>query len=125
MTIYRKIWGILYFVGIIGVLIFFISQPSSEELCLQQYKNEKNVFYNGVVTNKYLDSLEHNYKTIILNNHKTLWMNWDESGLYEFVQPFDSIVKNSGSYEVKLFRDSMRFTFTIDYGCENMAQKIK
>lgn len=46
-------------------------------------------------------------------------MNWDESGLYEFIQTKDSIVKDSGSYEVKLFRDSMKYTFIIDYGCDS------
>lgn len=125
MTLYRKIWGILYIIGIIGVVIFFISQPSSEKICIQQYEKEKSVYYDGIVTNKYIDSTEHNYRTIILSNHKSLWMDWDESGLYEFIEVNDSIVKDTGSYEVRLYRDSIEYNFIIDFGCDDMAQKLK
>jgi hypothetical protein len=118
MTTIKKIWGVLYIVGIIGVIIFIVSQPSDDEICIQQYKKEKGIYYNGVVTKKFINSEEHNYKTVLLNNGQELWMNWDLSGLYEFIEINDSIMKNSGSYAVKVYRDSLEYIYVIDYGCE-------
>ncbi|MBK6284586.1 MAG: hypothetical protein IPF54_19895 [Draconibacterium sp.] len=81
-------------------------------------QKEKGIYYNGVVTKKFINSEEHNYKTVLLNNGQELWMNWDLSGLYEFIEINDSIMKNSGSYAVKVYRDSLEYIYVIDYGCE-------
>lgn len=125
MTKFKTVWAIWTILSLIGVIVFIILQPSSKKICIQQFEKERLISYDGVVKAKYLDSTEHYYRTVVLNDSQFLLMNWDESGLYDFIQTKDSIVKNSGSYEVMLFRDSMKYTFTIDYGCGNMAQKVK
>jgi hypothetical protein len=119
MTNYRKIWSVFYIVGITGIIIFFLSQPSDNEICVQQYSKEKTVFYNDIVSAKYLDQLNHNSKIIEFKNKKRkINMDWDLSGLYEFIELNDSIVKDSGSYAVKVYRDSLEYIYVIDYGCE-------
>lgn len=121
----KIIWGILYFGGIVGVVIFFLSQPSSKELCYQQYEKEKNILYSGIVVDKYRDSTDHFDRKIELYKSTKILMEWDESGLYEFIQPNDSIVKDTGSYEVRVYRDSVEYKFVIDYGCDNLKNKLK
>ena len=126
MTTGKKIWGILYIVGIIGVIIFFISQPSDDEICIQQYKKEKGIYYNGRVVAKYLDKANHNSKTLELSmKGEKVNLDWDLSGLYEFVEVNDSIVKDTGNYEVRIYRDSDEYKFIIDYGCDNLKGKME
>ena len=125
MNKFKKLWRFLGIIGLIATLIFFLKQPSNNEICLQQYEKEKYNFFNGIVTNKFINKKEHNYKTLILDGKRTIWMNWDLSGLYEFIQTNDSIIKNKGSYEVKLYRNSIEYKFSIDFGCDIMAQKLK
>ena len=120
-----KIWGILYFGGIIVVVIFFLSQPSSQELCYQQYEKEKSISYSGIIVSKFRDSTDHFDRKIKLFESEKILMEWDESGLYEFLQPNDSIVKDTGSFEVRIYRDSIEYKFIIDYGCDDMVQKLK
>lgn len=95
-----------------------MKQPSNNEICFQKYEAERNSFYHGFVAKKIINKEEHNYKTVILSNGQELWMNWDLSGLYDFIEVNDSIVKNRGSYEVHVYRNSVEYKFVIDYGCE-------
>ena len=115
----KIIWGILGIIGFILTLIFILSQPSNNEICLQQYEKERKKTYAGFVTDKFIDKEEHNYKTLILNKQQTIWMNWDVSGLYEFIEVNDSLSKDSGSYELKVYRDSLEYSFNNNYGCDN------
>lgn len=114
----KIIWGILGIIGFILTLIFILSQPSNNEICIQQYEKERKRTYAGFVTDKFIDDKEHNYKTLILNKQQTIWMNWDVSGLFEFLEVNDNVVKDSGSYEVIVYRDSLEYSFIINYGCD-------
>jgi hypothetical protein len=109
---------LLAIIGFTLIIIFILKQPSNNEICIQKYKTEKSKFYNGLVTKKFINAEENNFKTVLLNNGQELWMNWDLSGLYEFITTNDSIVKDSGSYAVKVYRDSLEYIYVIDYGCE-------
>lgn len=119
MTTFRKIWGLLYVVGITGVIIFFVSQPSDNKICIQQYKKEGSISYKGRVIARYLDKANHNSKIIeVSSKNNKVNLDWDLSGLYDFIEVNDSIVKDRGSYEVHVYRNSDEYKFVIDYGCE-------
>lgn len=68
MTKYKMVWAICTILSLIGVIVFIILQPSSKEICIQQFEKEKITSYDGVVKAKYLDSTEHFYRTVVLNN---------------------------------------------------------
>lgn len=113
----KKNWTILYVVSIIVVIIFFINQPSTKEVCKQLYEKEKVVSYSGIVLSKYRDSTNHYDRVIELKTKEKIIVEWDKSGLYEFVQFNDRIIKKEGSYEVKLYRNSTEHSFVVDFKC--------
>jgi hypothetical protein len=43
----------------------------------------------------------------------------DISGLFDYLQKGDSVVKNNGTYDVIVKRNNQSKNFFLDYGCEN------
>ncbi|WP_053178555.1 hypothetical protein [Sunxiuqinia dokdonensis] len=115
----KRIWLVWYTLSIIVVVVFFLSQPSSDKVCLQQYEREKGISYDGIVKAKYRDSTNHFDRTVELKDDRKILMEWDKSGLFEFIQTNDSIIKKAGGYEVKLYRNLNEYKFQIDFGCNN------
>ncbi len=63
--------------------------------------------YSGYVIKKYIDSTQHNFKTIVLKEKKdvsSILFDFEIGGFYEFVQVGDSISKQSGALKIYLKR---------------------
>ena len=121
MTNFKKIWKtwslIAFFISIIGLIYFRLQAPT----CSEYYKKAKLNEFNGIVENKFIDKKQHNYKIIILFNKSALEkiiLNTDKSGFYEYIKEGDSIIKETGSYKMKVFKKSKIDTiFILYYGC--------
>ncbi len=106
---------------IIVIILVNILGPDYDEIKSQAYKSLKYDVYSGIVLDKYRDKNNHDYPAIrIITSQGTqiVQLQLDESGLYEFVEKKDSINKEYGSYDVKVFRNNELYIFSLDYGIE-------
>ena len=104
-------------------IVFFWLQPSIKDINCNHFKSLRNVTYNGVVINKFIDSTQHNYPTVVIrqidNSIYKFDLTHDKSGLYGFLLIGDTLVKRKGSYNINVSRYEMEKTFELDYGCED------
>ena len=115
---YRK-WSPIVFFLIIAPLFFYyhVSKSSS---CADLFKIEKNNTYSGVVLKRYIDRANHMEKTVKINSthgEKNIFLTFDKSLLFDKIKVGDSIIKQSGSYDVLIKRSEKEFTVQIDYKC--------
>ncbi len=104
---------------VLVIILVNLFGPDYNEIKNQAYKSLQFDVYRGIVVEKYLDRDNHNYPSIRIMNEQgiqTVRLQLDKSGLYEFIEKNDSIVKEYGSYEVKVYRNNKTKTFTLDYG---------
>jgi len=123
MKQFKKIWRIWSYVALLLSVITLIYFRLQEPPCSEYYENAKKIIiFNGIVNDKIIDKKRHNYKTIILSVKYTLQkiiLDSDKSGFYDYIKKGDSIIKESGSFEMKVFRNSeIDTTFILDYGCK-------
>lgn len=89
--------------------------------CEDAMEMELLIDYSGNIVNKYIDSLNHLARTIKIKNEKgemkKILMDWDKSGLFDYLDTGDSIVKVLDSYDVQVYKKNKLRTFTIDYKC--------
>ncbi|MGV8946262.1 MAG: hypothetical protein ACOH1N_07525 [Lutibacter sp.] len=81
--------------------------PSQDELCKQGVEFYKTKNFTGVVIKKYIDEENHSHKTIIVKenmNEKSIFLDADIGGIYEYISIGDSISKNKGELFVLINR---------------------
>ncbi|MEG9329213.1 hypothetical protein V6B16_14815 [Salinimicrobium catena] len=116
MSNYRLILGII---GVL-VLIIFWSSIESKTDCESFISGIKSEKYNGIVTEKYIDSINHMYKKVILkNSSKTniILLDDEKSGLFRYLKNGDSIFKKNNSLKVHIKRNTSDTIFNLDYYC--------
>lgn len=99
---------------------FIIKTPS--QACKEIFNRDFNMGYNGKVESKFLDSKEHYYKTVLLttgNVFSKITFDWDKSGLYDFIQPDDSVYKKVMNDTIYLGRGDEEYVFIMNYGCDD------
>ncbi|MEX2409798.1 MAG: hypothetical protein WD607_00260 [Candidatus Paceibacterota bacterium] len=95
-------------------LILIDSQLTDKEI-LDLYENKE---YSGIIINKYIDLEEHMNKKIIIKGEyvdRTILFNNESSGVFDFLQIGDSIIKKSESLEIQVFRDSRDTTLKMKF----------
>lgn len=99
-------------------------QPTLKDHCKEAYKLLESKEIKGIMISKYLDKANHAFKTIELRTNISVekWViDADKSGLYQYILEGDSLVKQSDSYEVRLYRDGVyNRTFIMDYKCDDL-----
>lgn len=117
----KKIWIIWTIVGLVVIIIWFIFQYRNINTCEENYRKEKLEEYYGIVDRKYVDQYNHSFKLVKLKFRtqiRTLHMNSDLSGLFEYIEKGDSLAKQSGQYDVEVYRDGeLSKIFKINYDC--------
>jgi len=110
----------LIYIVFISLILLQIALPSSNNCKLEKNLREKSII--GRVEIKYIDYKAHKYQTIkVLGVPSSLVIyEQDKSNFYSYVRIGDSIVKDKGSLEIEVIRDTDNYTkvFRIDYGCE-------
>jgi hypothetical protein len=106
----------IFFIIIIGLIIY--SNYSGKNSCL---KNVNELNFNGVIVKKYYDTKQHNYAIIELFslNDSIVKINLtnDHSGIFDYVQKNDSLIKRSGELDVKIYRNSLDTIFVLNKKC--------
>ncbi len=104
------------------VFVFIIRLlPDENKLC-EYYAEDKFYSISGIVNKVFIDKKNHSSKKVIVkskNQVKIFFLDMDKTGLFDYLQPNDSIFKDKNTYEVLIFRDGEKVVFTLDYGCEN------
>lgn len=102
------------------IVIFVVNYwgPSSEEITNDAYESLRYEKFYGIVQEKFNDRKNHNHPTLILKNEfgeQSILLVRDRSGIYNYVEPGDSISKEYGKYEVHLTRSSRDTVFVLRY----------
>jgi hypothetical protein len=95
--------------GFIIIVIWLLSESSKFEVTSSDAKRIfKDVVYDGVLTNKFVDKEQHNYKKIILKDfngrESTHILDLESGGLYDYLEIGDTIYKKRGELFLKLKR---------------------
>ena len=125
---YFFLLGLLNILSSVAILILFIvfvvlSIKEDNAAVCSGYKDLKNDTYDYLVINKYIDSNEHSYRTLVLQNKggyqfKYTDLDFDKSNLFYFLNVGDSIKKNKGSAIVRVINKKVDTTFKVDFGCD-------
>ena len=119
------IWIALGAIGYITVEVMIANDAwiTNYSLCNDE-ESLREEYWGGVVSRKFLDSKNHNYRTLeIVDSARSrtriyrLILSNDKSGLYHYVSEGDSIVKQSGSLAAIVIHDTREREFIIDLGC--------
>ncbi len=107
---------------IIFTILFLLSFPSLNDSACNSFKDFKRYKYDYVLINKYLDSTQHSYPTLILqdsqgNKIKNQDLIKDNSGLFDFVNIGDSIKKKEGDSLVNVINNRLDTIIEVDFGC--------
>jgi hypothetical protein len=95
------------------VLVFLIYHFKSDSTIKDSvFKQDIKLSFRSVLKDKYIDTENHNYKTCILlegTDTLTLFLDFDKSGLFNYLEVGDSVFKNSGdSLIIVKRRDDIR-----------------
>lgn len=118
----KKYWKYLPYliIAILGIA-FLVYKSSTAKSCDQAYLELKSKSFQGIITNKIVDSTNHMNKLFVILDHTaydTIWLTADQSGLFEYSVENDSLSKVRNSYIVKSFRENEIKEFIMDYGCQ-------
>lgn len=108
---------------VVFIVRLFLSFPSLNDSACNRLKDFKSYKYDYLVVNKYLDSTQHSYPTLVLQDSQgNIFQNqdllMDNSGLFDFLTSGDSIRKQQGTVLVKVKNNKIDTTFKVDFGCE-------
>ncbi|GAA5029202.1 hypothetical protein GCM10011506_17310 [Marivirga lumbricoides] len=108
--------SIIVAIILIFILFFSTSEFSSfESHSCKRYNDYLSYGVNGVIATKYIDKENHAYKTLNLTNGQVEnEVTYFVDGLYQFVNPSDSINKIPGSSEILVYRNGEVTTFDVD-----------
>lgn len=117
----KTLWRKWTFISFLLVITFLIYQTLNQKSCRDYFEEEKSICFDGVITNKFVDKNEHNYPILIIDgNDETIRYNMtsDLSGLFDFVEIGDEIIKEKGFNQISVKRDIKKVVFFLDYGCK-------
>ena len=108
--------------GLLTIIFFiFLAKERTKEDCIRIKKKYVNKEYNGIINRKFEDKENHALPTLIIkeeNQPKIFGSFRDISGLYEYTQVGDSIIKEKGSLKVMIIRDDIDTIFKLDFDCQ-------
>jgi hypothetical protein len=113
----------LLIIGVFILIILFLHFNNdfffSRAICHEK-KEMTNYYFNSIVINKYIDSTQHNYNTLLIKDLTTfkelkIYVVNESSGFYSVVNKGDTIVKAIGSLIVK--NKTQKQLDTLKYNC--------
>mgnify|MGYP005992288091 CR=1 FL=1 len=117
-----KIFIILFILIPISYLTYWGAKniPSQDELCKQGVELYKIKEFKGKVLKKYIDKNNHQNKTLIVeenSDEKTVILNADIGGIYEYISIGDSVSKNMGELFVLVNRNKTDTIINFKFRC--------
>ena len=101
-------------------LVIFWSTIDPRIDCESLIGNQKAESYTGTITRIFVDHDQHMYKKVVLNKSvgsEVVLMNWDSSGLFEYLKVGDSVAKETETLEVKIWRNNTDTLYNLTYKC--------
>ena len=121
--------GLLNILSRIGILIAFIflvagSIKKDNEMACDSYKDFKKSAFNYLLVNKYIDSTQHSYPTLILedkngNQFKDFDLVSYNSSLFDLLSVGDSINKEKQTDLVRIKNSRIDTTVKVDFDCDD------
>ena len=101
------------FLSLLFVVAFFIyNYQSPTSVRDEKFQHDLKLSINGFLINKYIDYENHEYKTCVIQENidtLTVLLNFDRSGLFNYLKVGDSVFKDIGdSLIVVKRRDDIR-----------------
>lgn len=94
---------------------FFDSETSNQIAYCRAEKRALDQDFKGVLMDKYLDSLNHNYRTIEIKSESGLKKSWfltmEQSGVYNKLNIGDRIVKEKGQLKITVNNKNYNLRF--------------
>ncbi|MBU1012595.1 MAG: hypothetical protein KKG99_06295 [Bacteroidetes bacterium] len=108
----------IYFSILIAVVFFIYHFRSPSNIRNEKFKRDVRIEFNGHVIGKYIDINNHNYKIcLIQSNTDTIrfLLNFDISGLFNYANVGDSIIKNKDESKIVIIRNNVIKEFFLKY----------
>ncbi len=120
----RKVYYIILplVLALFFIIRFIIPDLSKNSRCII-YNEFLKIKLNGIVLKKYIDSSQHSFPTIEIENLKDykiekVNLNLDTSGIYNKISVNDTLSKETGKDEVFLIKGEEKILLAkIDFGC--------
>lgn len=124
---FKNLYKIYFVLSLLVISIWAIYKIANVPSCEEYMQRNLSEEYSGIVNKKYIDSLNHLNKTIVIKvtdgSFNIQTFNRDKSGLYNYVKLGDSLSKLLNTYKVDVFRKGEKETFFIDFNCEPKVLK--
>ena len=105
--------------SIVFIVLFFIYNYRSPSIIRREkFSIDVLLAINGIVIKKYVDNKQHNHKTCLyIENSDTikLLLDFDTSGLFNYIIEGDSIIKKSGDPKILVKRNNISNSFVLKY----------
>lgn len=107
---------------VIFIIKVIIPQSSINSRCVT-YEEFLQIRLNGIVTDKYVDSSQHSYKTVEVRNFKDSMINklildFDTTNLFSHISLHDTIYKEENKDSIFIIkREHKYFLSKVDFGC--------
>jgi len=118
---FKQIWRWWTWLSLVLGIIFFVYQTKKLPSCEEYYEQEKEISYNGVITDKFIDKRNHNYHIIKIDEEGKIIdynLSSDLSGLFKFLEVGDQVIKKKGTNNIIILRNGEKTLFMLDYGCD-------
>ena len=113
----KSTFGYIIFI-ILVIIIIIYSNYSNRNYCIKYLKELE---FNGILTKKYIDKKQHNYPMIELyslrNPRQQINLDLDQSGMFNYVETGDSLIKISGELKVLIYRGTKDTTYYLYNRC--------
>jgi hypothetical protein len=107
-----------FFLFIVLSLLFFHFQKDIQNYTIcSNYKEFKEEYWKGSIRQKFIDSVNHNNYTIIIDSNRKIVLPPFSEELFNFISIDDNVLKISETDSVRVERNGEVYYFSIDFGC--------
>jgi hypothetical protein len=112
--------GLVFIISKINDRIFGDPFAVNNIVC-KYYEDDKFLVFKGIINRAFEDKENHNTKTLLIENNgdiQVFYLAFDKSGLFEYLQKGDSVIKKYKSYDIIVKRNDEVKVFKLDYNCD-------
>jgi len=112
----------IFMIMSLAIFIFSILTIPNKTRCSNEKVALNLKITNGLIINKYRDSINHNFETIEFkignNKEKTNVFVGDFSDCFDFLMVGDLINKEKNDLEIRISRSEVNTTFVLNFDCQ-------
>jgi hypothetical protein len=104
------------FLIVVFLLSIVFGEKTDDNQVYAKYQQFKKQHWTGLVVDKYLDSLNHNSETILLDSGRKMTIFCIPDHFYDFLKTGDIITKVYETDSIRVVRNGEFYNFRIDFG---------